>query len=146
MIVSTRSSHLNQPISARVVRDIGNDKSVLIPIGAEVSGKLAKVIPPATPSDHAKLLLRYTQLSIPGHPKIAIKAHVIQVENAREEVLPDGTIQGILEKDGPQAGWMASSASWDRRAADDQSLQQNLWQSRYRHRISGGDGRDFDAR
>ncbi len=99
MIVSTRSSHLNQPISARVVRDIGNDKSVLIPIGAEVSGKLAKVIPPATPSDHAKLLLRYTQLSIPGHPKIAIKAHVIQVENAREEVLPDGTIQGILEKD-----------------------------------------------
>jgi hypothetical protein len=99
LIVSTRSSHLNEPISARVVRDIANDKSVLIPIGAEVSGKLAKVIPPATPSDHAKLQIKFTQISIPRHAKLSIAAHVVEVENARESVLPDGTIQGILEKD-----------------------------------------------
>ncbi len=99
LIVSTRSSHLNQPISARVVRDIVVDNSVLIPIGAEVSGKLAKVIPPATPSDHAKLLIRFNQLSIPRHAALPLTAHLVEVENARETVLPDGTILGILEKD-----------------------------------------------
>jgi hypothetical protein len=99
LIVSTRSSHLNEPISVRVVRDIVVDNSVLIPIGSEVSGKITKVIPPATPSDHAKLLIRFTQLSIPHHAAMPLTAHLLEVENARETVLPDGTILGILEKD-----------------------------------------------
>ena len=98
MIISTRSSHLNQPVTARVVRDITNDQRVLIPIGAEVTGKITKIVPPATPSDHARLMIKFTKLNIPRHPTIAITAHVTEVENARETVLPDGTIQGILEK------------------------------------------------
>ena len=98
MIISTRTSHLNQPVTARVVRDIVNGQWVLIPIGSEVTGKIAKIIPPATPSDHARLMIKFTQLTIPRHPSVAITAHVTDVENARETVLPDGTIQGILEK------------------------------------------------
>jgi len=99
MIISTRSSHLNQTVTARVVRDITNGQWVLIPIGSEVTGKITKIIPPATPSDHARLMIKFTQLTIPRHPGVGITAHVTDVENARETVLPDGTIQGILEKD-----------------------------------------------
>ncbi len=99
MIVSTRSSHLNQPLTVRVVRDIGNDKRVLIPIGAEITGKIAKIIPPETTSDHARMMLKFSQLAIPHHSNIPITAHLTDIENAREKILPDGTVQGILEKD-----------------------------------------------
>jgi hypothetical protein len=98
MIISTRTSHLNQPVTARVVRDITNGQWVLIPIGAEVTGKITKIVPPATPSDHARLMIKFTKLNIPRHPSVAITAHLTDVENARETVLSDGTIQGILEK------------------------------------------------
>jgi hypothetical protein len=96
--VSTKTSHLNQAVTARVVRDITNGQWVLVPIGSEVSGKITKLIPPVDPSDHARLLIRFTQLTIPRHPGASLTAHVTDVENARETVLPDGTIQGILEK------------------------------------------------
>jgi hypothetical protein len=43
-------------------------------------------------------LIRFNQLAIPRHNGIAFAAHVTEVENARETVLQDGTIQGILEK------------------------------------------------
>jgi hypothetical protein len=82
-----------------VVRDITNGQWVLIPIGAEVTGKITKIVPPTTPSDRARLMIKFTKLNIPRHPSVAITAHLTDVENARETVLPDGTIQGILEKD-----------------------------------------------
>jgi hypothetical protein len=44
------------------------------------------------------MLIRFNQVVIPRHPVIALTAHLTAVENARETVLPDGTIQGILEK------------------------------------------------
>ena len=97
--VSTKTSHLNQSVTARVVRDITNGQWVLIPIGSEVSGKIVKIIPPADTSDHARLMIRFTSAAIPRHPaSIPFTAHVTDVENARETVLQDGTIQGILEK------------------------------------------------
>jgi hypothetical protein len=96
--VSTKTSHLNQAVTGRVVRDTTNGQSVLVPIGTEVTGKITKLIPPATSEDHARMMIRFTQLAIPHHPALALTAHVTDVENARETVLPDGTIQGILEK------------------------------------------------
>ncbi len=97
--VSTKLSHLNQPVTARVVRQAVSGQGVLIPIGAEMSGTIAKLIPSSDPSDHARMLIRFTQLSIPAHPSIEFAGHLVEVENARETVLQDGTIQGILEKD-----------------------------------------------
>jgi hypothetical protein len=44
------------------------------------------------------MLLRFNQVVIPRHPAIPLTAHLTEVENARETILPDGTIQGILEK------------------------------------------------
>jgi len=97
--VSTKTSHLNQAVTTRVVRAVGGDLGVLIPLGAEVTGTVAKIIPTSDPSDHARLLMRFTQLTIPNHSSLGITARLAEVENARETVLQDGTIQGILEKD-----------------------------------------------
>ena len=99
LIISTRTSHLNEPVKTRVVRDITNGDWVLVPIGSEVTGKIVKIIPPMDTSDHARLLIKFTELAIQHRSPMPIKAHVTEVENAREKVLPDGTIQGILEKD-----------------------------------------------
>jgi hypothetical protein len=97
---STKSSHLNQAVTARVVRQITNDRGgVVVPIGAEVTGNIKKVIPASDPKDHARLLIQFSQLVIPHHPTLNLTAHLTEVENARETVLPDGTIQGVLEKD-----------------------------------------------
>jgi len=97
--VSTKTSHLNETVKARVVRQISGGPGVLVPIGAEVTGQITKLIPSSDPTDHARLLIHFTQLAIPGHPTLNLAAHLVDVENARETVLQDGTIQGILEKD-----------------------------------------------
>ena len=97
--VSTKTSHLNQPARFRVVREVATEQGVLIPIGAEVNGIIAKLIPTSDPADRARLLVRFTQLAIPSHPLQDFVAHLTEVENARETVLLDGTIQGVLEKD-----------------------------------------------
>jgi hypothetical protein len=97
--VSTKTSHLHEAVTARVVREVTSGGGVTVPIGAEVRGTLEKVIPASDPADHARLLIRFNQLVIAGHPALNLYAHVAEVENARETVLPDGTIQGVLAKD-----------------------------------------------
>ena len=97
--VSTKTSHLNQAVKARVVREVTSAQGVLIPIGAELTGTIQKLIPSSDPTDHARLLINFTQLAIPGHPALGLTAHLADVENARETVLENGTIQGVLEKD-----------------------------------------------
>jgi len=99
--VSTKTSHLNQAVTARVVREVTSDQGVLVPIGAEVTGKIEKLIPTSDPTDHARLLIQFTQLAIPRHPALDLTARLTEVENARETVLQDGTIQGVLAKDVP---------------------------------------------
>ena len=96
---STKTSHLNQAVTARVVREVIGEQGVLVPIGAQVTGKIEKLIPASDPTDHARMLIRFTQLTIPRHPPYSLTAHLTDVENARERVLPDGTIQGVLAKD-----------------------------------------------
>jgi hypothetical protein len=97
--VSTKAPHLNQAVTARVVREVTSDQGVLVPIGAVVTGTIQELIPTSDPTDHARLLIHFTQLAIPGHPALSLTARLSEVENAREKVLQDGTIQGVLEKD-----------------------------------------------
>jgi hypothetical protein len=97
--VSTKASHLNQAVTTRVVRQVTSDLGVLVPMGAEVTATIEKLIPSSDPKEHARMLLHFTHLAIPGHPPLGLTAHLVEVENARETVLQDGTIQGVLEKD-----------------------------------------------
>jgi LssY C-terminus len=99
--VSTASSHLRSPVAARVVREVPVAAGAAIPLGAEVQGEIALLFPSSSPSQRARLVLKFTRLAIPGEPPVAISAHVSNVENARETVLPDGTIQGVLASELP---------------------------------------------
>ncbi len=102
--VSTKSSHLKQAIVARVVRDVpssNGDGAVLIPDGATLRGTIVKLIPTSSPTDRAKLHLKFTQLELPGKSPIPISGHVTDVENCRETILPDGSIQGLLASELP---------------------------------------------
>jgi LssY-like putative type I secretion system component LssY len=94
--LSTKSSHLHQPVTASVVREVKGQNGVAIPLGAKVSGRVEKLVPSSTPEDRARLLVRFTQLEIPGQPALTFSGHVSEIENAREKVLADGTIQGLL--------------------------------------------------
>jgi len=99
--VSTKTSHLHQTVTARVVREVVSGQGVLIPIGAEAQGTIAKLIPTSDPTDRARLLIQFDQLRISGHAALPLVAHLTEVENARETVAKDGTIRGILVSEIP---------------------------------------------
>ncbi len=99
--VSTRSSHLHAPISARLVREVDISGGAAIPVGAVVRGKIDKLIPSSSPTDRARLLMRFTEVELPGRRPVPLDCRVSAVENARETVLPDGTVQGLLASELP---------------------------------------------
>jgi LssY-like putative type I secretion system component LssY len=94
--LSTQSSHLHEAAAAVVVREVKGRSGVAIPLGAKVVGRIEKLVPSSSPDDRARLLVRFTQLQIAGQSPIALAGRISQVENARETVLADGTIQGLL--------------------------------------------------
>ncbi len=101
--VSTTGSHLRDPITAQVVREIQRpgSREVLIPLGSVVRGHIEKLIPSSSPEDRARVRLKFTGLQIPGGAELGLTGHIAEVENARETVLPDGTIQGLLASELP---------------------------------------------
>jgi hypothetical protein len=99
--VSTTASHLHDGVKARIIREVDSANGVLIPFGAEVQGQIEKLIPSSSPTDRARLLIRFDKLIIPGIPAVTFAGHISEVENAREEVLQDGTICGVLASEVP---------------------------------------------
>ena len=97
--VSTTTSHLHEAVKARVVREVDSANGILVPMGAEVQGQIEKLIPSSSPTDRAQLLIRFDRLIIPGEPPLTFAGHVSGVDNAREDVLEDGTISGVLASD-----------------------------------------------
>jgi LssY-like putative type I secretion system component LssY len=110
--VSTASSHLHSPVSARVVRDVTGPDGVLIPVGSSLDGEIETLIPSSSPTDRAKLLLKFTSLEIPGQKPAELAAHLIEIENAREKVLPTGAIQGLLQSELPVSLLQAALEKW----------------------------------
>jgi LssY C-terminus len=101
--VSTKSSHLHGPVTARVVREVLAPDGLVIPLDATVQGEIEKLIPSSSPADRARVLLRFDRLEIPGGAPLQFAGRVANVENARETVLADGTIQGLLASELPLA-------------------------------------------
>ena len=99
--VSTTSSHLGQAVDAGTERAVEINGGVAIPAGAIVSGRIARLIPSSSPADRAKLLLQFSTLKLPGQAPVPLAGHVNNVDNAREKVLADGTIQGVLASELP---------------------------------------------
>jgi hypothetical protein len=99
--VSTTSSHLHDVVKARIIREVDSANGVLIPLGAEVHGRVEKLIPSSSATDRARLLIRFDKLIIPGEPAVTFAGHISEVENAREQVLQDGSIYGVLASELP---------------------------------------------
>lgn len=122
--ISTKASHLNGAVAARVVRDVSGASGVVIPVGAVAQGRLTKVIPSSSPTDRARLFLHFTQLTIKGYPPIQLAGHVMDIDNAREVILQDGTIQGLLASELPLALLENALAKLGKGATDIQRAQQ----------------------
>jgi hypothetical protein len=99
--VSTTTSHLHDVVKARVIRQVESGGWVVIPLGSKVQGRIEKLIPSSSPDDRAQLLIRFDKLIIPGKPTVAFSGHISEVDNAREAVLQDGTINGVLASELP---------------------------------------------
>jgi|GEM_PF-515466 len=99
--ISTTASHLHDVVKARIIREVDSGNRVLIPLGAEVQGRIEKLIPSSSATDRARLLIRFDKLIIPDNPAVTFAGHISEVENARENVLQDGTIWGVLASDLP---------------------------------------------
>jgi len=101
--VSTKVSRLHSDVKARVVREVPGAEKIAVPLGAVLFGRIEKLIPSSSPTDRARLLLKFARLEIPGQSPHPVAGHVKEIENARETVLEDGTIQGVLASELPLA-------------------------------------------
>ncbi len=110
--VSTAKSHLGSSIRARIVRDVTGPEGVLIPVGAMLRGRIETLVPSSSPTDRARLLLKFSRLEITGGKSLELNAHLTEVENSREKVLPTGVIQGLLQSEVPVSLLQAALEKW----------------------------------
>jgi len=122
--VSTTSSHLNESVEASTERAVEVNGEIAIPLGAVLSGRIALLIPSSSPTDRAKLRLQFNSLKVPGEAAVSVKCHVNKVDNAREKVLADGTIQGVLASELPVTLLNSAIAKIEKKTGGSQPTQQ----------------------
>jgi hypothetical protein len=100
---------------AVLIAPVQQGSQELLPAGLEVSGHVAaaKRVGLGLIRERARLRLQLDSLVLPGGAAIPLEGVVIEVENAREKLLGDGTIVGIRATDsyGHRATGMVSSAA-----------------------------------
>lgn len=93
--VSTATSKVNSAVTAHVVRQVLIGNSVVIPLGAVVTGEIQKIAKSTDPNTPALLVLKFDKLELPQEKPAALSCRLTAVENARETVLADGSILGV---------------------------------------------------
>jgi LssY C-terminus len=99
--VSTADSHLHEAITARVVRDVQIAGGVGLPMNSVLNGTIERLIPSSTPTDRAVVLLHFKTVTLPGGSSLPLQVRLVEVENSRETVQADGSIQGVLQSEVP---------------------------------------------
>jgi hypothetical protein len=99
--VSTKSCQQGQAITARLAREVNVQGGVAIPFGSTLTGTIEKCAQPTASDERAELLLSFRDLTIPGEGNFTLKGHLSGISNARETMLADGTIVGVLESEAP---------------------------------------------
>ena len=97
--VSTTSSKVHQKVAAQTVRQNFIGGKVAVPLDAQLTGEIEKLQTSTTPDDPSVVVIHFTQLELPGEKPVNLTCHLTEVENARETVLKDGTIQGVVASD-----------------------------------------------
>lgn len=101
--VSSGSSKAHQKVKAHVVRQLLAGGNVVVPLGAEIDGEIESIHKSENPGDPALMSIHFTQLTLPGAKPLSISCHLSKVENSREMIRKDGTIQGVLQTDLPSS-------------------------------------------
>ena len=99
--VSTKTAKEGQAIVASLAREAEVEGGTVIPFGSTLSGTIDKCAQPATSDQRAELRFNFNSLAIPGEDSVTVKGHICAVSNARETLLADGTITGVLESETP---------------------------------------------
>jgi len=116
---------LGEAVEAETEREVEIDGRVAVPLGAIVSGRIAKLIPSSSPTDRAKLLLQFDKLTLPGQAPVSFVCHVDEIDNAREKVLSDGTIQGVLASELPVTLLNSAIEKIQKKSGNSPQTQQN---------------------
>jgi hypothetical protein len=99
--VSTKTSQQGQAVTASLAREVEVQGGVAIPLGSTFKGAIEKCAQPTGSDQRAELLLSFGQLTIPAEGDFTLKGHLSGISNARETLLADGTIEGVLESEAP---------------------------------------------
>jgi len=99
--VSTKTSKQGQAITASLAREVEVQGGVAIPFGSTLKGTIEKCSQPTASDQRAGLLLSFGQLTIPGEGNFTLEGHLSGISNARETLLADGTVVGVLESEAP---------------------------------------------
>jgi hypothetical protein len=101
--VSTTTSHLGAAIEAEEVRDVEGSGGVAVPIGSIVRGKIITLIPSSSPMTRAMMAFEFETIQMPGLGPQQLSCRLATVENARETVLANGMVQGVLAGELPSS-------------------------------------------
>jgi len=114
-LVSSFHAKRGDLFHAVLIAAVRQDGRELLPAGLEVNGHVAdaKPIGLGLTRERARLRLQFDSLVLAGGTWVPLEGRVIEIENAREKVLDDGTIVGIRATDsyGHQATGMVSTAA-----------------------------------
>jgi hypothetical protein len=114
-LVSSLDAKPGDVFHAVLIAPLQQEGRNLLPAGLEMGGHVeaAKPVGLGLIRERARLRLNFDSLVLPGGTSIPLQGVVIEVENAREKVLNDGTILGIRATDsyGHQVAGMVSSAA-----------------------------------
>jgi hypothetical protein len=99
--LSTKTCKKGQAVTGTVAREVTTQGGAAIPLGATLKGSIEKCVQPSSAEDRAELLLKFTEVNIPGQGSVKLTGHVSGVTNARETVQEDGTIMGVLKTEAP---------------------------------------------
>src|SRR5258708_6210704 len=114
-LVSSFHAKRGDVFRAVLIAPVQQGTQELLPAGLELNGHVAsaKCVGLGLIRERARLRLQFDSLVVPGGTSIPLDGVVIEVENAREKLLDDGTIVGIRATDsyGHRATGMVSSAA-----------------------------------
>jgi hypothetical protein len=114
-LVSSFHAKRGDVFRAVLIAPVQQGSQELLPAGLELNGHVAsaKRVGLGLIRERARLRLQFDSLVVPGGTSIPLDGVVIEVENAREKLLDDGTIVGIRATDsyGHRATGMVSSAA-----------------------------------
>ena len=96
--LSSRNSLPGSGVHAVVIQDYYSPDGFSIPMGSEIKGKVVAT----QRKNRSALRLLFESVTIAGR-SYPLKGHILEVDNARERVEPDGTILG-LEQFGKRPG------------------------------------------